>query len=131
LTHALLQLVSIAPVSVVQSTLQMPLRHTGVPDVAEHIVPHAPQLFGSLKIAVHAPPLHVSSPAGHAHWPMTQLRPFTQRVPQPPQFKPSVCSLTHTLPHALKPAAQPHLPAMHVWLLLHWVPQVPQLLLSV
>ena len=69
LTHALLQLVSIGPESVVQSTLQLPPLHTGLPEVAEHALPQVPQLFGSLWTAVQAPPLHIRSPAGQAQWP--------------------------------------------------------------
>lgn len=130
-TQALLQFVSIGPVSLLQSTLHVPLRHTGVPELAEQALPQAPQLAGSLRTAVHAPPLHMRSPIGQAQRPAWQLVPFAHRVPQPPQLMLSVCSLTQTLPHADNPAAQPHLPALHVWLLLHFVPHMPQLLVSV
>jgi hypothetical protein len=69
-THALLQSVSIAPASLpLQLTLHRPALHTGVPDVAEHALPHTPQLAGSLCTAVHAPPLHIRSPAGHEQRP--------------------------------------------------------------
>lgn len=131
LTHALLQSVSIAPESPLQLTLHRPPLHTGVPELAEQTLPHAPQLLGSLCTAVHAPPLHIKSPVGHAQRPAWQVVLFAQRVPQPPQLMLSVCSLTHTLPHAVRPLAQPHVPPLQVWLLPHWVPHLPQLLVSV
>jgi hypothetical protein len=53
-THALLQLVRF----VEQVTLHAPALQTGVPPSAWHGRPQPPQLFGSLWIAVHAPPLH-------------------------------------------------------------------------
>jgi hypothetical protein len=131
LTQALLQSVSTGPASVVQSTLHVPLRHTGRPELATQALPQVPQLFGSLRTAVQAPPLHMRSPAGQAQRPAWHVVPFAQRMPQPPQLIPSVCALTHTLPHAVKPAAHPHVPLLHVWLLPHFVPHLPQLLMSV
>lgn len=55
---------------------------------------------------------------------------MAHRVPQPPQLMLSVCSLTQTLPHGVRPPAQPHVPPLQVWLLPHVVPHLPQLLVS-
>jgi len=50
----LLQLVSVGPELVVQSTEQVPLLHLGVPPSAWQTLPQRPQLFVSLWTVVHA-----------------------------------------------------------------------------
>jgi hypothetical protein len=109
-----LQAVSGGPESVVQSAWHLPFAQKGLPFITEHVMPHPPQLFGSLWIAVHAPPLHSASPGAQAHWLIWQVFDWLQCVPQPPQFKLSFCSSTQLIPHWVRPAVQPHTPALHV-----------------
>jgi hypothetical protein len=55
-----------------------------------------------------------------------------QVTPQPPQFATSVCSLTHAVPHTLRPLAlQVHVPKLHDAAAGHTWPQAPQLSWSV
>jgi hypothetical protein len=57
--------------------------------VLAHIVPHAPQLFGSVFRAtqvVVVPVPHICSVVGHTHALLTQLEPAPQRRPHPPQL---------------------------------------------
>jgi hypothetical protein len=74
-------------------------------------------------------PLHEVSPVGHAHLPATQLVPTAQVLPHAPQFAPSVCSLTHALPHWERPAPHwaGHCPAEQTAPAAHAVPHAPQL----
>jgi hypothetical protein len=102
------------PESVLQSTAHLPLAQTGVPPSTVHFVPQAPQLFGSLRIAVHAPPLHSASAAGQAHRPAWQLFDWVHCSPQLLQFKLSFWRSKQLLPHLLRGATQPHVPALHV-----------------
>jgi hypothetical protein len=78
-----------------QVVVHTPEEHTSL---AWHLVPHAPQLVGSLCVWVHTPRQR-SPPLGHWHWPAWQVVPPAQRTPQPPQFRPSVCWFTQPLVH--------------------------------
>jgi hypothetical protein len=49
-----------------------------------------------------------------------------QCVPQVPQFALSLRRSTHAFPQDVKPAAQPHTPALHVWFAGQAWPQLPQ-----
>jgi hypothetical protein len=69
---------------------------------ALQVVPHAPQLFGSVCSFTHAP-LHTVSPLGHAQLPLWQVPPVSHVVPQAPQLFGSVCSSTHALPQHAAP----------------------------
>jgi hypothetical protein len=93
--------------------VQTPLEHTGV--AAGQMLPQAPQLRGSLCVAVHAPPLQRIPRFGQAHEPAVQVVPPVQRVPQVPQLELSVCSSAHVAPQAASPAGQVQTPAEQVW----------------
>jgi hypothetical protein len=93
------------------------------------MVPHAPQLTGSLFVSTQ-PPLHTVSdaeaqPAAHAPLLQTAVVP-EQVVPQAPQFFGSFAVFTHTPPQLVVPAGQVHLLSPHVWLAAHRVAQLPQ-----
>jgi hypothetical protein len=99
---------------VVQSALHTPPLQKGVPPSTEHVTPQSPQLFGSVWIAVHAPPLHSLSAAGQWHWPIWHVFELVQCSPQLLQFKLSFCRSKQLLPHLVRLPAQPHTPALHV-----------------
>lgn len=73
-----------------------------------------PQALVPAGHGLHMPPAH---PAGHV-------------IPQPPQLRGSVCSLTHELLHDVKPVEHVHVPAVQTEFAVHTLPHVPQLLLS-
>ena len=80
---------------------------------------------------MHAPPLHVVLPAGHAQRPFWQVVLLPQWVPQVPQLVLSAAKSTQALPHDDWFEAQPQRPALQVWFAGHAWPQLPQLVLSV
>ncbi len=60
------------------------------------LLPHAPQLPGSLTVLVHRP-LQLTKPAGQPSWhtPLTHDRPVPQATPQAPQLRGSLPVVTH------------------------------------
>ena len=46
-------------------------------EMAEHVVPQAPQLALSVCMLTHAP-LHTDCPSGQAHWPFWHVLPLVQ-----------------------------------------------------
>src|SRR5438874_1177377 len=94
-----------------------------------HLLPHAPQLFGSTPITTQAP-LHSCSPTGHPHVPLPHVAPPVHLMPQPPQLLLSLSSSTHVPPQLFWPPAQ-HVPSWQLSPTGHELPQVPQLLGSV
>lgn len=55
-------------------------------------------------------PLHVISPAGHAHADDWHVVPFVQTLLHVPQSSEFIVVSMQTSPHSLKPGAQPHWP---------------------
>jgi hypothetical protein len=96
-----------------------------------HTLPQAPQLFGSLWVAVHTPEQR-ASPFVHAQLPFWHVVAPVQVVPHPPQLLLSVCSFTHEDPHRVRLAAHviAHLPLEQTFPM-QTSPQVPQLTGSV
>jgi hypothetical protein len=101
-------------------------------------LPQPPQLFGSFAAVAQyrvrpAAPVHAMSPGfEHTHWPAWHVEFWPHAKPHAPQLAPSVCRLTHALPHwvGVPLGHWPHWPLMHAWPVAHWRPQVPQLLVS-
>lgn len=94
-----------------------------------HLVPHVPQLFGSVAVSVHSP-LQSACPAAHWQVPLVQLCPLTHVVPHAPQLVLSDFRSTHAPPHAESPVAHEaaHAPLLHTGVAPeHFVPQPPQL----
>lgn len=102
-----------------------------VPD--SQIRPQAPQLTRSLIVSVHAPSQTIPPP-GQPHVPALQVAPGGQGAKQLPQWfaseDVSKQSIRPSVPHAVSPVGQRHIPAEHEPLP-QVVPQVPQLLGSV
>lgn len=108
LTHAPEHSVSAGPESDVHVVVQTPPAHNvPVPPSEPHTLPHAPQLSGSLCVAVHTP-LQRWPPFAHWHEPLWQDVPPEQRTLQPPQLSLSVCSFTQSVPQRSRPEAQMH-----------------------
>jgi len=61
-----------------------------------HLLPQAPQLFGSAVTARHVP-LQYTVPSGHTHVPPVQVEGAPHALPQVPQLKLSLPVLTHAL----------------------------------
>jgi len=108
---------------------------------APQTLPHAPQLLGSSRRRTHWPPqstlpfevppslpVPLQPPAVHA--PARQTSPFAHFVLQPPQFKRSTVTSTHTLLQESSPAGHPHLPEMHCAPFWQTLPHAPQFWLS-
>ncbi len=98
---------------------------------ATQALSHAPQLLGSLRIWVHAPPLHPTPLFKQLHTPVWHEVPAPHAALHPPQLALSVFSSTHPVPHADWPAGQAHAPPEHAWPEGHSFPQAPQLSASV
>jgi len=106
LTHALLQLVNVAPASVVVQTVeQLPSLQTCP---AVHATSHPPQLFGSVRTEVHDPFEQRIDPLAHSHSPFWHCVPAPHRVPQAPQLALSAAEFTQDAPHWSSPAVQAH-----------------------
>jgi hypothetical protein len=122
--------------------LWLPVQHAVPHVVPAHVEVHCPAV--QTWLPVHAieqlpqwvasdatqEPLHSSVPDAHLHWPLWQVWPPRQGMPQPPQlFESAVTSMQLPL-HTIWPALQlmlppaPVVPAVPVWLL----PPVPGLL---
>jgi hypothetical protein len=73
-----------------------PDRHVHVPSLQDSLLaqdwPQVPQLELSPFTSVHVP-LHDVCPAGHSQFPLAQIKPSAQALPQAPQFLGSVCVL--------------------------------------
>ena len=97
-----------------------------MPDTV-HVVPHAPQFFGSVFVSTQVP-LHTDCPVGHTHWLLVQEAPVAHAVVQLPQCAVLAVMSTHWLfvPHGPRPAAHWHAPIQHDWSLGHAWPQLPQ-----
>ena len=74
-----------------------------------HVVPHAPQLLGSVSSFTQLP-LHAVCPAAHAQAPFWHVSALEHFVLQPPQWPGSVSSFTHA------PLQSVSLPAGHAQL---------------
>lgn len=79
-----------------------------------HVVPHAPQFFGSVFGSMHVPP-HTICPVGHAHLLLAQDAPVAHVVVQLPQCAVLDVMSTHWLfvPQGPRPAAHWHAPIQH------------------
>jgi len=123
-THALLQFVS----PVAHATVHAPCEQTGV--AAGQTLPQAPQLRGSLWVAVQTPPLHLRPWFGQPHLPWLQEVPPVHRMPHPPQFELSFCSSAQVAPQTERPDGQTQAPPLQVWPIGQTWPHAPQLALS-
>jgi hypothetical protein len=123
LTHAPLQFTS----PVWHDTWQLPPEQTSP---AAHLVVHAPQLFGSLCVAVQTPKQSVC-PDGHWHAPPMHVWPLAQAFPHPPQLPGSLFVLTHAPLHDVWPDGHAHAPPAHAWPEGQALPHLPQLFGSV
>jgi len=100
-----------------------------------------PQFLASLWLSLQTEPQQTwpvlqEIPAGpHLHWPVSQISPFLQARPQPPQFKGSeLTSWQPSLQHAAfaaqvvsrPPPRQTQLPLLHDSLVRQALPQAPQ-----
>lgn len=113
----------------------VPGRHAHVPVPLQywssrHVVPQAPQLFGSSMRSRHAPPQFVvaTGDVGHEHVLVAQLAYNGQRLPHVPQlFGSFVVSTQFVPPKQIVPGdAHMHAPAEHVPALPHETPHAPQ-----
>lgn len=110
-----------------QVATQAPRAHRGVPP--PHVVPHAPQLAGSLRVFTQPAPQSVR-PGRHSHTPPAQASSSAQVVPQSPQRVGSFAKSKHSAPapgHACVPAAQVHAPETQTSVPPQRTPQPPQL----
>jgi hypothetical protein len=121
----------------------VPGRHAHVPPAqyipppaTKHCVPHAPQLFGSSEVSVHAVPpkpvahVMIVSPVGA----VGQLQVLAEHVarsahavPHAPQLRGSVAVLVQTPPQVVSPVGHVHTLATHDSPAPHRIPQPPQL----
>lgn len=124
-THALEQSVRPLPHDVVH----VPVEHTCID---AHLFPQEPQLLGSPCVLVHTPPQRWPL-LKHTHWPIWQVVPPLQTMPQAPQLALSVCSSTQAAPHCVCPVVQleVHLPLAQSWPGPQAVLHAPQLFVSV
>ncbi len=76
-----------------------------------HIVPHPPQLFGSVLVSEQIGPHIVPA---HVHVPIVHNSPTPHTPPHRPQFIRSVFVSTHTPAHRVPPPPHEHTPAEHV-----------------
>jgi hypothetical protein len=114
-----------------QPAAQAPTLQTAI--VLTHVVPHAPQFFGSDPRSTQTP-LHGALPAGHPQTPWRQACEAPHFVPHVPQLFGSLCLSTHELPHVVSAApASPighdaaHCPRLQNGVApVHAVPQAPQ-----
>ncbi len=58
-------------------------------------LPHAPQLFGSVRVSMQLPPAQTVSGALQKHVPVMHAMPGSHALPQLPQFFGSDCVLVH------------------------------------
>jgi len=56
---------------------------------AAHVLPHAPQFFGSTLVSAHVPDGHAVKSSRHWHLPARQCWPSPHWMPQAPQFSES------------------------------------------
>lgn len=91
------------------------------------MVPHDPQLFGSLPRSTHAPP-QIVYVEGQVQPPCTHAGAVEgHTVPHPPQFFASLVVSVHAEPQKVWPAVgQVQLPPEHVCPAAHALPQLPQ-----
>src|SRR5262245_27691074 len=78
-----------------QMSLHMPPEQT-LP--CAHIMPHTPQLVGSLLVSVHSPAQVTRGARQSPHTPALQPMPAGQALPQVPQLLGSAVRSTHTPP---------------------------------
>ncbi len=124
-TQALVQSVS-APASESQDVAHVPsTQKAPPPSIALQALPQAPQLFGSLCVAVQTP-LQRMPPFAHWQVPAWHAVPLPHRTPQAPQLELSVCSSTQAPSHCSSPLGQRHWPPWHVVPLPQTLPQAPQ-----
>jgi hypothetical protein len=96
-----------------------------------HVMPHEPQLFGSVVTSTQLAPQSVW-PAGHAatQAPIEHTWSAPQTLLQAPQLLTSVLVSTHTPLQLVCGLAQPQVPPRHVVPLAHTIPHDPQFELS-
>jgi hypothetical protein len=70
-----------------------------------HEVEQLPQRSGLDVRSTHTPS-HEVWPGGHVHWPLWQVVPARQTVPQPPQLLPSLARFTHAREQLVSPMVQ-------------------------
>jgi hypothetical protein len=94
-----------------QALTQAPAWQNGV--AAPQTSPHAPQFCGSLS-SERQTPLQSAVPTGHAHAPVTQLRPAPHPLPQRPQLNGSDSMYTQAPLQSACPAPEhSHAPKAH------------------
>jgi len=120
-THELLQFVS----PVAHPAAHAPWLHT--PRVLVHVVPHAPQFFGSFVRSTHVP-LQLVVPGGQPHVPKLHRSAAPHAFSHAPQWSSSLAGSTHDAPHCVRPAAHvaEHTPRLQTSLGPQVVPQDPQ-----
>jgi hypothetical protein len=74
--------------------------------VLTHVVPHAPQFFGSFDRSAQAPP-HCVESAGHEHDPLPHCSVAPHDFSHEPQWLGSLVVSMHDWPHCLSPLEQP------------------------
>jgi hypothetical protein len=67
------------------------------------VVPHAPQLAGSVCTLVQVPPQETWPLVPHAQAPLAQICPVAQAMPQPPQLVTLASVSTQSAPHCVCP----------------------------
>jgi hypothetical protein len=113
-----------------QSTV--PVGHAHMPPVQmrlpAQICAQKPQLSTSLLRLTHEVPHLARPPAQLAeHALLLHTWPIVQRLPHPPQLKPSDVVSVQNMPQLVCPGGQTQLPAWHVAPNGHWLPHEPQL----
>jgi hypothetical protein len=96
-------------------------------------VPQAPQLALFVDKSTQTEPRPTGqldkppSPHPATQAPSEHVVPRPQPIPQPPQLALSFCGFTHVAPQRRSPAAQAHMPPLHVAPFGHWTPHALQL----
>src|SRR5579883_425335 len=109
----LLPVIGAVPQLTLLGSMHPPYRHC-VPATVQ-VVPHAPQLLGSVFVSTHVP-AQTDCPAGHAHKPPEHDAPEAHAV-HPPQWATLAVTSTHCppAPHGPSPVGQRHAPIQHDW----------------
>jgi len=92
-----------------------------------HLVPHAPQLLGSVE-RLTQDPLQFVSPVWQltVHLPLEHTSPAGQTLPHVPQFDGSTSVAVHVVPHSVWLAGHWHAPETHAWPGWQTIEQPPQ-----
>lgn len=90
-----------------------------------HVVPHAPQLVGSVRVSTQLPPQSVR-PGPHEHVPETHAAVAGHLIPHAPQLRLSELTSTQRPPHDVVGGMHAHCPALQAADGGQIVPQPPQ-----